>query len=162
VLFLVVLPLALGWLLAPLAALVPGNVSRGAAVGLGAGFCAAGLLLLLWATVTFWRAGGGTPVPVAAPQRLVVAGPFLYSRNPIMLGAVLYFLGAGSLWLSPAAGLLIALVALALGAVYHRFVEEKELRLRFGAAYDEYRRTTPFLIPRRPRAECQKSTSDPV
>jgi protein-S-isoprenylcysteine O-methyltransferase Ste14 len=118
--------------------------------------------VLLWATVTFWRAGGGTPAPVAAPQRLVVAGPFLYSRNPIMLGAVLYYLGAGSLWLSPTAGLLMALVALALGAAYHHFVEEKELRLRFGAAYDEYRRTTPFLIPRRPRAAHQKSAFDSV
>jgi len=68
-----------------------------------------------------------------------------------MLGAVLTTRRGQPVALATA-GLLMALVALALGAAYHHFVEEKELRLRFGAAYDEYRRTTRFWIPRRPRA----------
>ena len=32
--------------------------------------------------------------------------------------------------------------------VYIKLIEEKEMRLRFGADYIEYRRQTPFLFPR--------------
>jgi len=34
-----------------------------------------------------------------------------------------------------------------IGSTYHKFVEEKELLLRFGDDYIHYRNTTPFLIP---------------
>ena len=32
--------------------------------------------------------------------------------------------------------------------IYIKLIEEKEMELRFGADYIEYRRQTPFLIPR--------------
>ncbi|MBB1514289.1 hypothetical protein H5399_17040 [Tessaracoccus sp. MC1627] len=46
----------------------------------------------------------------------------------------------------------IGLVALFAGLLllYVKVVEEKELAARFGDAYLEYKRTTPFLIPRVP------------
>ena len=31
--------------------------------------------------------------------------------------------------------------------VYIKFLEEKEMELRFGEAYREYRKRTPFIIP---------------
>jgi len=33
---------------------------------------------------------------------------------------------------------------------YIRFIEEKELEVRFGQDYVDYKRTTPFLLPRGP------------
>jgi protein-S-isoprenylcysteine O-methyltransferase Ste14 len=150
--FLVIVPWALGRLAMLLPMVATLMVYRGIEIGAGIITILAGLLMSFWATITFWRAGRGTPVPMAAPQRLVTTGPFRYCRNPIKLGAFLYFLGVGCLWLSLGGGLLMALTALVLGIAYHRFIEEGELRLRFGEAYDEYRRTTPLLIPRWPRS----------
>ncbi len=34
------------------------------------------------------------------------------------------------------------------GTCYHRFVEEKELMLRFGPEYEEYKARTSLLLPR--------------
>ncbi|MEI6756633.1 MAG: isoprenylcysteine carboxylmethyltransferase family protein [Chlorobium sp.] len=107
-----------------------------------------GLFFLVWATLTQWRIGQGTPAPNAPTQRLVVEGPYKLCRNPIQLGAVLYYAGTGSLFGDLSTGLVCLLLVLIVGGGYHKFVEEKELELRFGAAYSAYRRQTPFLIPR--------------
>lgn len=111
----------------------------------------AGLALLLWSAMLQWRKGEGTPVPIAPTQKLVFTGPYRWCRNPIQLGASLYFFGVLSVAASPVSGLILTSIVFSLGSVYHRFVEEKELERRFGEAYLEYRRRTPFIIPRPPR-----------
>ena len=62
----------------------------------------AGLALLIWAAVTFRRAG--TEVQTSRPTtRIVAHGPYRYSRNPIYVGMFLGLaglaLGFNSLWL---------------------------------------------------------------
>jgi protein-S-isoprenylcysteine O-methyltransferase Ste14 len=47
----------------------------------------------------------------------------------------------------------ISAVTLVLGGaifllVYIKFLEEREMEIRFGEAYQEYRKQTPFIIPR--------------
>lgn len=146
--FLVIVPLLLGMvgrLVANWLALV---VPRPTELVAGVSAALLGLLVMLWAIRVFWRIGEGTPVPVAAPQHLVVSGPYRYCRNPIQLGALLYIFGVGCAILSLMAGLVMFLVGLLLGSAYHRFVEERELHERYGSAYDEYRKRTPFLFPR--------------
>ncbi len=61
---------------------------------------------------------------------------------------MLYYLGLGTLVCDTVVGTIMLLLAIALGAPYHRFVEERELAARFGGDYEQYRRETPFLIPR--------------
>jgi len=34
------------------------------------------------------------------------------------------------------------------GSIYHKFIEEEEVLLRFGEQYEDCRNETPFLIPR--------------
>ncbi len=106
-----------------------------------------GAFWLGWATLTQWRLGRGTPAPMAATQRLIVEGPYRLCRNPIELGAALYYLGFGTLFGSLGAGVFASLAALVLGSAYHKLVEERELLARFGDDYRRYRRRTPFLIP---------------
>jgi len=117
-------------------------------VVLGAASIVAGLSWLGWSFVTQWRLGRGTPAPFAAPQRLIVRGPYRLCRNPIQLGAMAYYFGLGAGLVNLTAGLFWLVVFLILGSVYHKFIEEKELLIRFGPDYEAYRQRTPFLIPR--------------
>jgi protein-S-isoprenylcysteine O-methyltransferase Ste14 len=131
----------------------PSLLPRGLELTFGVLSVLDGLCLLLWATLVLWRIGGGTPSPAAATRRLVVDGPYAYCRNPILLGALLYYLGVGCLWISFNAGVVMFLLGLVLGTAYHKGIEEEELRRRFGTKYEAYRLGTPFLFPRlvRPR-----------
>lgn len=110
-----------------------------------------GLFFLLWSVYSFWFVGGGTPLPFASPTRLVTDGPFKYTRNPIKLGAILLYFGAGTIADTLLTGIVVLIIAGALGTLYHKVIEEKELLIRFGSEYDEYRRNTSFLIPLPPK-----------
>ncbi len=151
VVFFIIVPVVLGAIACWATRRVPAVLPRAADSAIGMVCAVLGLAWLVWAVVTFWRIGQGTPVPFAAPQRLVVSGPFRYSRNPIQFGAICFYLGIGSIVMSFAAGVLMFLIGLCLGSAYHKCFEEGELRLRFGSEYEEYRRRTPFIIPKPPR-----------
>jgi protein-S-isoprenylcysteine O-methyltransferase Ste14 len=107
-----------------------------------------GLFFFVWATWSQLKIGGGTPAPNAPTQRLVVVGPYKYTRNPIEFGAIWYYLGFGSIIGTMYHGLICMLLGLVVGSVYHKFIEEKELLQRFGNDYAEYKKQTPFLFPR--------------
>ena len=64
------------------------------------------------------------------------------------LGAMIYYLGLTSALASLVFGVGVLVLGLAVGTLYARLVEEKELRIRFGEAYERYRRETPLFIPR--------------
>ncbi len=114
---------------------------------IGALIALIGLAVVGWTVLTMWLQAEGTPAPNAPTRKLVTSGPFQYCRNPMQLGVMLYFLGLGAALFSLITGLVATLVALVAGSAYHHYVEEKELVSRFGEEYEEYRRTTPFLIP---------------
>lgn len=73
--------------------------------------------------------------------------PPLFESNPMVLGTVAGYLGFG-VWLGSVSGIALVLVSAAILLVYVKTFEEKELEARFGADYLEYKRTTPFLLPR--------------
>lgn len=127
------------------------HIPRHIELPLGIAVILLGIFFLLWSVSTFWRIGGGTPVPVASPVRLVTEGPFRYTRNPIKLGAVLFYCGAGTIVDTLVSGMVMLFIAVALGTLYHKSIEEKELRMRFGREYEDYRQRTSFLIPLPPK-----------
>ncbi|MBN2083834.1 MAG: isoprenylcysteine carboxylmethyltransferase family protein [Anaerolineales bacterium] len=149
VFFLLILPLVLFWL--------SGAIDRGLSIqsfgggvwNIAAGilFMAGGLFLAMWAIITQVTAGRGTPVPMMPTQKVVAQGPFAHSRNPMTLGTILAYLGVGIL-IGSLSGLALVLIAGGALLLYCKFIEEKELAARFGPEYLEYKRTTPFLIPR--------------
>lgn len=106
------------------------------------------LSMLIWAIHAHWSVGRGTPVPFAPTQQLNTDGPYRFCRNPIQLSLMLYYLGTGALIDGLTSGLLGFGFVLVFFSLYHKLVEEKELYLRFGDAYKEYRDKTPFLIPK--------------
>ncbi len=106
----------------------------------------AGLAPIIRSFVEFVRADG-TPVPVAAPPRLVVSGFYRYVRNPIYVGFIAVLIGEALLFGS--LGLLeYTAVAWCVGAAGVRFYEEPTLARKFGAEYQQYRRAVRAWIPR--------------
>lgn len=117
-----------------------------AAQAAGGVLIAAGLVPIAMAFAEFVRASG-TPVPVAAPPRLVVSGCYRYVRNPIYAGFTAVLLG--QTLLSGNQGMLLyAAVAWCVGAAGVRFYEEPVLSRNFGGDYDAYRRAVPAWLPR--------------
>ncbi len=114
---------------------------------LGCGFVVAGILLAWWAIYVQFTVGRGTPVPVMATQQLIIQKPYSYCRNPMALGAIVVYLGVAILAGSISAVVLVLTFAVLL-LIYIKSLEEKEMELRFGEAYQEYRKRTPFIIPR--------------
>src|SRR5919202_1779214 len=82
--------------------------------------------------------------PPGAGGEVVRAGAFRFTRHPGNLGALGFFLLLPRMTANRA--VLTALVALyvVLGSLH----EEQRLGAAYGAAYERYRKTAPFLIPR--------------
>jgi protein-S-isoprenylcysteine O-methyltransferase Ste14 len=107
----------------------------------------AGLIALIQAFARFVVEGLGTPVPVAAPDRLVVGGLYRYVRNPMYVAALAIIAGQ-ALALGQLGLLLYATVLWLITATFVRFYEEPTLTRRFGADYEAYRRAVPAWWPR--------------
>ncbi len=116
----------------------------------GALVAVGGWSLSMWSVYTQFTLGRGTPIPWMPPQRLVIQGPYRYVRNPMALGNIMMYMGIAWVLGSPSAVVLV-LVGGTLLLLYDKFVEEQEMVLRFGEEYLEYKRRTPFIIPRWPR-----------
>ncbi len=82
--------------------------------------------------------------PIGADGEVVKSGAFRFTRHPGNLGALGFFLLLPRMTANRA--VLTALVALyvVLGSMH----EEQRLGAAYGAAYERYRRTVPFLTPR--------------
>lgn len=107
----------------------------------GAALIAAGIAVDVWADVLFKRDAVGVR-PFSTTPVLVTRGPFALSRHPMYLGLVAIALGTAI-----AAGVLANVwVAVAFSIwLHYAYVlpEERFLRNRFGAAYEEYCRRVP-------------------
>ena len=80
------------------------------------------------------------------PSSLAVTGPFQYSRNPMSLGVVVFFIGLGLFYRSPSVLAFSVFLFLALHFVVV-YVEEPKLRNRFGQSYLEYTQRTARWLP---------------
>ena len=117
---------------------------------LGGLLTAAGAAFLVYAFARFVGEGLGTPAPVAPPARLVVGGVYRWVRNPMYVAVIATILGQ-ALLLGRWVLVEWALVFWAVTAAFVHWYEEPDLRERFGAEYEDYLRTVPGWLPRRPR-----------
>ena len=114
----------------------------------GIALIAGGLALLLETNRLFVHLGQGTLAPWAPPSHLVIAGPYRYTRNPIILGVLIIILGESVLF--PSIGIFLLFFAIFVGNhVYFARSEEPGLVKRFGEEYLEYVSNVPRWIPRR-------------
>lgn len=113
----------------------------------GASFFVAGWIGV-WTSAYFMvTRGEGTPLPLDATRRLVVAGPYRWVRNPMALS---------SLWQGAAIGIFagspLVLLYILLGALLWNCTarpwEEHDLERKFGADYGHYKRSVRCWTPR--------------
>ncbi len=107
-------------------------------------FVVPGWLFAMWFVQAQFALGEG--IPVFATQELIVQGPYAYCRNPMALGADLFYTGI-SIWMGSLSAVGLTILFAALLVVYLKVIEEKKLEARFGSEYQEYKQRTPFLIP---------------
>lgn len=103
--------------------------------------------LAVWTIKLFNDIGKGTPAPWCPPRHLVVNGPYLYVRNPMITGVLLILMseflffnnwGLGIWWI----------IFFTVNVFYMRYFEEPALIKRFGVEYELYMRNVPRWLPR--------------
>lgn len=103
-------------------------------------------LLGLWSGYTMSWFGNGTPLPLDCPQKLVVAGPYKFVRNPMAVAGIGQGVSVGIILGSP----LIIIYALVGAFLWHYFVrpsEETDLLERFGNDYIFYKSKVKCWVP---------------
>jgi protein-S-isoprenylcysteine O-methyltransferase Ste14 len=106
-----------------------------------------GFIIDAWILVTF-RKASGTPMPFNPPAKLITTGVYAHVRNPMAVAGILIGEGLGFLLGSLSLILIFVPLLTLLGALYLKAVEERELELRFGQEYLEYKSKVPMFIPR--------------
>jgi len=94
--------------------------------------------------------GLGAPFAIALSQRLAADWLYAWTRNPMVLAALAIAAALG-VWFQSVLFIVWVLALLAPALLYFvKQYEERELELRFGASYLDYKARTPMLVPRRP------------
>jgi protein-S-isoprenylcysteine O-methyltransferase Ste14 len=95
--------------------------------------------------------GFGAPFFIKLSQKLAADWMYAWTRNPMVLAVISFFLSLG-IWFQSTLFVLWVLILFAPSLIFFvKVFEERELEFRFGAYYLEYKSKTPFLFPRRPR-----------
>lgn len=95
--------------------------------------------------------GWGAPFAIALTRRLATDWLYAWTRNPMVLSTLAFFVALG-LWLQSALFVIWVLLWLTPAFIFFlKAYEERELEIRLGKSYLAYREKTPFIWPRRPR-----------
>jgi protein-S-isoprenylcysteine O-methyltransferase Ste14 len=94
--------------------------------------------------------GLGAP-GIVLSRKLAVDWLYAWTRNPMVLAALAWFFSLG-IWFGSLLFVLWVLVLFTPALLFFvKVYEERELEIRFGLSYLEYKSRTPMLLPRRPR-----------
>ena len=90
--------------------------------------------------------GAGLPAVVLS-EKLAAKGLYTFTRNPMSLGFYIVLISFALLRGSIFFIFWTLIVIIPTHICFLKFFEERELELRFGKPYIEYKRRVPFLIP---------------
>jgi protein-S-isoprenylcysteine O-methyltransferase Ste14 len=94
--------------------------------------------------------GFGAPFFIALSKKLAADWMYAWTRNPMVLAGLAFFLSLG-IWFQSALFVLWVLILFAPALIFFvKVYEERELELRFGASYQDYKSRTPMLFPKKP------------
>jgi protein-S-isoprenylcysteine O-methyltransferase Ste14 len=127
-----------GWVLP-----VPSGIGLALVIITGAAF--------LLTVVNLALKGFGAPFFIALSRKLAADWFYARTRNPMVLAVLAFFLSLG-IWFQSVLFVLWVLILFAPALLFFvKVYEERELEIRFGASYLEYKSRTPMLFPRRPK-----------
>jgi len=107
-------------------------------------------VVLLLTVLNLALKGLGAPFSIALSKRLAADWMYAWTRNPMVSGTIAFLLAYG-LWLQSTLFVLWVVVLVTPAWLFFlKVFEERELEIRFGASYLEYKARTPMLWPRRP------------
>ncbi|MEM7456481.1 MAG: isoprenylcysteine carboxylmethyltransferase family protein [Planctomycetota bacterium] len=112
----------------------------------GALMFSAGGVVGLWSGFTTARLGDGTPWPTDCPNRLVISGPYAFVRNPMALAGIGQGVAVG-VCLGSWMVIVYALLGIPVWHIFARPSEEADMKERFGAEFEHYRRHVRLWIP---------------
>ncbi len=95
--------------------------------------------------------GLGAPFAIALSKRLANRWMYRWTRNPMVLCCLAMLLSAGIYLQSLYFVLWVVLLVTPAWIYFLKVYEERELEIRFGASYLDYKTNTSFLWPRIPR-----------
>jgi protein-S-isoprenylcysteine O-methyltransferase Ste14 len=128
-----------GWVLP-----VPSEIGLALVIISGAAF--------LLTVVNLALKGFGAPFFIALTRKLAADWLYAWTRNPMVLAALAFLLSLG-IWFQSVLFVLWVLILFAPALlVFEKVYEERELEIRFGTSYLEYKSRTPMLFPRRPKS----------
>jgi protein-S-isoprenylcysteine O-methyltransferase Ste14 len=117
------------------------------------------ILVIITGTATFMTVvnlalkGFGAPFFIKLSQKLAADWMYAWTRNPMVLAALSFLLSLG-IWFKSALFVLWVLFLFAPALLFFvKVFEERELEIRFGESYLEYKSKTPMLFPRKPKYE---------
>ncbi|WP_458109634.1 isoprenylcysteine carboxylmethyltransferase family protein [Arthrobacter sp. R3-55] len=143
--FLVVVPSLLSWLEQRWQVAVP---FPSAAAPTGLALLVLASFLGIASAVTMSSTAGGTPLPSSMPNRLVVAGPYRWVRNPMAVAGISQGAAVGMML-----GSWLVIAYAVLGSLLWNYAvrphEEADLERRFGTEFQRYRDSVRCWIPRR-------------
>ena len=108
---------------------------------------ALGCVIAGWTYAAFARTRG-TPIPFSPPPKLITTSLYAHVRNPMFIGGFLVLEGFGVLFGLLSLIIIFAPLLMLFYAFYVKAVEEKELEMKFGQEYLEYKKRVPMFIPK--------------
>jgi protein-S-isoprenylcysteine O-methyltransferase Ste14 len=107
----------------------------------------AGGLALMMASNRFLIKKGRGAAAFLLTAHLVTDGLYGWTRNPMSLGFYVACLGVGMIAGSLTVTLAVLLIVVPVHVINLKYFEERELELRYGKEYVDYKRRVPFLVP---------------
>jgi len=104
-----------------------------------------GVTLIIWTLLLQYHSGKGSGSHIVPTQRLITSGPYKISRHPMLLGAIFFYFGTGTLLSSIIIGFYGAFVTAILAYFFIIYIEEPVLIARFGDQYKKYQKNVPII-----------------
>jgi len=99
-----------------------------------------GLCLVAWALAAFRRAATTlSPIRIDTASKLIVSGPFAFSRNPIYLGMAIVLTGIAAL-LHTIGSFVPIFIFVGYITRYQILPEERALKAKFSYSFEDYAR----------------------
>lgn len=116
-------------------------------------FCLIGAVFMVWSNICMVKIGRGCPTDgfnIALGERtkkLIVQGPYKYTRNPMLFGTFVFYVGLALLFNSYSA-LIVPILFISYMVWHIKKYEEPRLYNDFKDEYVEYKKRTPLLFPK--------------